>query len=153
MARSHASKEQVIEKARRNVQAPSAQRTADAQQGNAEGLTRAQSTMLTAQQTIGNRAVLQRMVQREPGDDAPGADPAGAQSLSAGGNSVSVTPGGVSIQSSGPLQISAPTISMATAAVNSDAAITNNAGITKTSVIIADSVVASAYTPGAGNIQ
>ncbi len=120
------------------------------------GLTRGQRNMLTAQHTLGNRAVL-RMIQRDPADDAAPADPQGAapadpQSISDGsGNSVSVA-GGVAITSSSPVTISAPAINLSASTVKSDAAIFETAGISKSSTVITDSVIAASYTPGAGNV-
>ena len=118
-----------------------------AQEPELGGLTRSQQNILTAQRTIGNRAVVRRMIQRDPIDGDPAASPAAGnpQSLTAGGDSVTASGSGVSIQSSGPLTVSAPAIDLHTAMLTVD-------GVTKTSTIIADSVVASSYTPGAGNI-
>lgn len=106
-----------------------------------DGLTRAQRSMLMAQQTIGNQAVLRRLaVQRQdddggaPGDIGGGGD---SQSLSAGGSNVTVDASGVTITGG---------------IVNIDAPMVRAAGVLQSDTLITNSVVSSSYTPGAGNI-
>jgi hypothetical protein len=124
--------------------------------------------MLAAQQSAGNQAVMRRMVaQSQPAvqravqideistnvsDVNPAASdttgmvaPSGATdpassggSISGSGGSVNVDGGGVAINSNGPISLNAP---MVTAT-----------GPVQTPVLMADSVVASSYTPGAGNV-
>ena len=55
------------------------------------------------------------------------------------GGSVNVDGGGVAINSNGPITLNAPIVTAS--------------GIIQTPTIVADSVVASSYTPGAGNIS
>jgi hypothetical protein len=113
-----------------------------------------QRRLLTAQRTMGNQAVLRQMakastVQREEPDGMvapPGAtDPAAPTQIADGGNSVSVSGSGVSIVSSGPVRIAAPMIV-------EDAPTVTNQGITQTDTLIAQTVMGSSYTPGAGNM-
>jgi hypothetical protein len=126
-------------------------------------LSAGQQSMLAAQQSVGNQAVIRRMmagkanaVQRMPpfeemnipvgemptGMPAPAGatDPAGGgqQSITGPGGSVDVSGGGVAINSNGPIAL--------------NAAMTQASGMMQTPVIMADSVVASSYTPGAGNV-
>jgi hypothetical protein len=98
-----------------------------------------QASVLRMQRTQGNNAVQRVLLQRQ---DEEG----GAQSdLSGSGGSVRTSGGGVEISSNGPLTISAPV-------VNLDSAFVRSQGILQSDTLITNSVIASSYTPGAGNI-
>ncbi len=123
------------------------------------GLTRGQQSVLNAQRTIGNQAVMRAMVQRDPlvmpemtafddGNRAAG----NSNSIGSDGNSVSAGPGGVSITSSGPLHISAPAVTVDAGMITDNTAMHKLGSVAQTDTIIAQNVVGSSYTPGAGNV-
>jgi hypothetical protein len=96
-----------------------------------------QAAVLQMQKTRGNAFVMRQMAQRQH-EEAPAEDSAAPSQISGGGASVS-TEGGI-VNISGPLvNVSAPMI-------------TTN-GVLRTTTLIADNVVASSYTPGAGNVM
>jgi hypothetical protein len=113
-----------------------------------------QAAVLQMQRTHGNSMVMRQLapdVQRQdetettsevPGPTSDVAGPTGEgngpSEISGGGSSVSATPGGVDVN--GPM-------------VNIHAAMINADGIVRASTIIADNIVASSYTPGAGNLM
>lgn len=59
---------------------------------------------------------------------------------------------GVFIQAPGALQITASRVQLSAAMFEISAAMTKTSGVIQTQTIIANSVVSSSYTPGAGNI-
>ena len=98
--------------------------------------------ILQLQKSHGNAFVMRNVMprlQRQDDHQAPaGAEEGGGlQEISNGGSIVRVTPG---------------TVEISGGIVNVDAAMTNVNGLLKTNTLMADSVVASSYTPGAGNI-
>lgn len=98
--------------------------------------------ILKLQQSHGNAFVMRHVMpqlQRQDDHQAPaGADQGGGlQEISNGGSIVRVTPG---------------TVEISGGIVNVNAAMTNVNGLLKTNTLMADSVIASSYTPGAGNI-
>jgi len=124
-------------------------------------LTSGQRTVLAAQQSVGNQAVIRRMlaqnaVQRAAaanddlmntpfgpfsipgGGSAPAPASAGGGSISGTGGSVNVDGSGVEINSNGPISLNAP--------------IVNASGAVHTPTLVADQVVSASYTPGAGNM-
>lgn len=66
--------------------------------------------------------------------------------ISDSGASVSTSGGSVEIVSGGPVSIAAPNIQL-------DSAMVSASGILSASTVQADTIVASAYTPGAGNLM
>ena len=69
------------------------------------------------------------------------------------GNSIQLGASGITIESAGPLNITAARVSVDAPSVNVSAAISSFTGIISTdSMLKATTVVASTYTPGAGNI-
>ncbi|MFQ5436733.1 MAG: hypothetical protein ACE5FD_17895 [Anaerolineae bacterium] len=93
------------------------------------------ASVLQMQRTAGNTAVMRQLtpnVQKE-GDD----DGSAPSEIKAGGNRVQVTAGGINI--TGPN-------------VRVNAALADFSGIVRSRSLITDSVVASTYSPGAGNI-
>ncbi len=100
----------------------------------AHSLRRAQ--MVQRQQMQGNTAVMRQLapsLQRQ--DETETAVPS---VIKAGGNYVEVTPGGISIFG--------PTVHV-------NAALTEFSGIVRSQSLITDNVIASSYSPGAGNIM
>ena len=112
-----------------------------------------QAAVLQMQRTHGNSVVMRQIasdVQRQDQSEqaaegsaptgqttAPATEGEGPSQISSAGSSVSTSAGGVDL--TGPM-------------VNLNAAVVNADGVVHASTIIADSVVASSYTPGAGNI-
>lgn len=109
--------------------------------------------VLQLQRTHGNRFV-RRMIeqgrlQREVGVDDMNTSVATADS----GQPTSIGDGSSQISAEGgKVQISAPVIELNGAAINNHSGITTNDGVVTATVLQADSVVASNYTPGAGNL-
>lgn len=92
--------------------------------------------VLQLQRTAGNRGVTELLdVQR---DDPPGGTAAPAEPT-AGGTGETIGDG------SKPVSINAPM-------VNLNTAMTRSSGVLQVPTLIADSVIASNYTPGAGNV-
>ena len=97
-----------------------------------------QAAVLQMQKTQGNAFVMRQMAQRQHEEEAPAEESATPSTISGGGASVS-TEGGI-VNISGPM-------------VNVDAPVINTSGILRTTTLIADNVIASSYTPGAGNVM
>jgi hypothetical protein len=98
-----------------------------------------QAAVLRMQRNQGNASVQRALLQRQ--DQEPGA-PA---EVSGPGGHVSANGGGLELSSNGPLTISAPMVQLNSAFVQSS-------GVLQTDTLVATSVVASSYTPGAGNM-
>lgn len=105
-----------------------------------------QAAVLQMQRTHGNSAVMRQLapdVQHQDETESTSAvagltgEGNGPSEISSGGSSVTATAGGVDVN--GPM-------------VNLHAAMVNADGVVRASTIIADNVVASSYSPGAGNI-
>ena len=103
--------------------------------------TRAQrrQAILQLQRSRGNNFVLRQVMPSVMRQEHEAADDAATPSeISSDGNRVS-TVGGVTIDSPG--------------LINLNSAITRTSGILQAGTIIADSVIASSYSPGAGNVM
>lgn len=72
--------------------------------------------------------------------------------VQSGSNSVSVDPTKVTIASTGRMELLASAMSFSAGAITIDAGMTRTSGTFQCDTIIANSVVGSSYTPGAGNI-
>jgi hypothetical protein len=96
-----------------------------------------QAAVLQMQKTRGNAFVMRQMAQRQH-EEAPADESATPSQISAGGATVS-TEGGI-INISGPM-------------VTVDAPVINTTGMLRTTTLMADNVIASSYTPGAGNVM
>ncbi|MCI0712841.1 MAG: hypothetical protein L0154_21980 [Chloroflexi bacterium] len=99
--------------------------------------------ILQMQRQYGNQAV-RRMLQREVTIDemdtsVSTAEPGASSTTSIGDGTASVT------AENGVVDITA-------ASVNINAPMTRHAGIDESEVVVADSVIASSYSPGAGNV-
>jgi uncharacterized protein involved in type VI secretion and phage assembly len=70
----------------------------------------------------------------------------------ANGNSIVLEPSGVSITASAKLTISAGTVEINTGPMTVNAGMSKFSGVVQSDSLITNSVVASSYTPGAGNI-
>lgn len=70
----------------------------------------------------------------------------------AAGTTVTVDTTGVTVQSAGRVNVSASQVEVTAGQVTVNAAISNFSGVVKCDTLIATTVVASTYTPGAGNI-
>lgn len=96
-----------------------------------------QAAVLQMQKTQGNAFVMRQMAQRQD-EGAAAEEGAGPTSISDGAATVS-TQGGVVTISGGMVNVQAPLV--------------NTDGVLRASTIIAENVVGSNYTPGAGNIM
>jgi uncharacterized protein involved in type VI secretion and phage assembly len=68
------------------------------------------------------------------------------------GNRVRLDSAGVTIESAGRIAVAAGTISMTAGQVTVDAGMVRAAGVLQCDTLIANAVVSSSYTPGAGNV-
>jgi hypothetical protein len=109
-----------------------------------------QASVLQLQRQHGNSAVMRMLqaqqggaVQREDGEGM--ADPAAAPTeINAGGNVVRVTDGGI--------EITGASVAINAAMLTANTAFSRFNGVVQTDTLIANNVVGSNYTPGAGNI-
>jgi hypothetical protein len=102
-------------------------------------LAQRRQAILQLQRSRGNNFVMrQAMPSAMRQEDQAPAETTAPSEISSGGNRVS-TEGGVTIDSGGIVRI--------------NSAITQTSGILQAGTIIADNVIASSYTPGAGNIM
>lgn len=124
------------------------------EQTNAENVTSSSGTLPDHRTTLVQRRQAILQLQRSRGNnfvmrqampslmrqehEAP-AEAAAPSEISSDGNRVSTSGGGVTIDSSGILNINAP--------------ITQTSGILQAGTIMADNVIASSYSPGAGNVM
>jgi hypothetical protein len=112
-------------------------------------------TLLHLQRSAGNAAVASLVagapgVQREAGDDDASAvtgttAPTGGATTPAG-SSAGTGPGG-------PVTSDGANTTITGAHISLDAAMTEASGVLRADTIIADNVIASSYTPGAGNVM
>jgi uncharacterized protein involved in type VI secretion and phage assembly len=76
----------------------------------------------------------------------------GEITLEAAGNTIKISSSGVSVQSSSTVDVNASKVSVSAGMVAVDAGMSKFSGVVKCDTLIATSVVASSYTPGAGNV-
>lgn len=104
--------------------------------------------------TLDDRAGAERFEVRTPGGqklvlkDGPGA----VTIEDSNGNAIEVTTGGIRIAASARVEITASTVKVSGGLVQVDAGMTKFSGTVQCDTLIANSVVASSYTPGAGNV-
>lgn len=79
-------------------------------------------------------------------------DPGTIEIRDANGNSVTLDSSGVTLVAASTLTIQASTIDVSAGSVSVNSGISTFSGVVKADVVIANSVVSSSYTPGAGNI-
>jgi hypothetical protein len=70
----------------------------------------------------------------------------------ANGNTIRLDPSGITIASPTKVVVSATQLEINAAAVTINAGMAKFSGVLQTDTLIANSVIASSYTPGAGNI-
>jgi uncharacterized protein involved in type VI secretion and phage assembly len=68
------------------------------------------------------------------------------------GNTITVDSGGVSVRAAATVSVQASRVNVSAATVNVDAAVSSFSGVVRCDVMQATTVIASTYTPGAGNI-
>jgi len=76
----------------------------------------------------------------------------GEISIIRGGQRVTLTAAEISVESSGTVSVQASQVKISAAQVQVDAAMSKFSGVIQADVVIANSVVGTSYTPGAGNI-
>jgi uncharacterized protein involved in type VI secretion and phage assembly len=79
--------------------------------------------------------------------------PASVEIVDSGGNSVKLTSSGITVESSGKVTISASTAEVTAGTLTVNAGMSTFNGAVKANTVIADTVVGTSYTPGAGNIR
>ncbi len=78
--------------------------------------------------------------------------PGGITLEDANGNRVTLESAGITVQASAKVTVQASSVDVSAGMVKVDAAMSNFSGVVKCDVLIANSVVSSSYTPGAGNV-
>jgi len=76
----------------------------------------------------------------------------GEITLKANGNTVKLSSSGVSVEAAAKVSVNASQVSVSASMVQVDAGISKFSGVVKCDTLIANSVVSSSYTPGAGNV-
>jgi hypothetical protein len=112
----------------------------------------APATLMHLQRTAGNAAVAALVggeppVQREPGEDDVTSKPAAGTGVTTPVATPAATAG-----AAGAVTSDGANTTITGAHITLDAAMTEASGVLRADTIIADSVVASSYTPGAGNV-
>lgn len=69
-----------------------------------------------------------------------------------GSNTITIDSSGVTVKSSGTVTVQASSVSVSSGTVSVDAGMSNFSGTVRCDTLIATTVVASTYTPGAGNV-
>lgn len=76
----------------------------------------------------------------------------GKVTIECAGNTVTIDPQGVAVQASAKVSVQAATVEVSAAMVKVDAGMSKFSGVVKCDTLIANAVLSSSYTPGAGNI-
>jgi phage gp45-like len=79
-------------------------------------------------------------------------DKAGQVTISGQGSTIRIDSTGVTIDAAARVQVNASQVKVSAAMVEVDAGMSKFSGVVQCDTLIATSVVASSYTPGAGNI-
>jgi len=79
-------------------------------------------------------------------------DKAGEVTISGQGSRIRIDASGITIQSAAKLEIDATTVKLNAGMLEVDAAMSKFSGVVQCDTLVTNSVVASSYTPGAGNI-
>ena len=79
-------------------------------------------------------------------------DTSDAFTVTVGGSSIQVTPSNITITASSAVQINAASVTVAAPSVTVNAAMSQFSGVVQCDTLIANTVVGTSYTPGAGNI-
>ena len=72
--------------------------------------------------------------------------------LMVAGNTITMSTSGISIETSSECSINASTVSVSAGSVTVDAGMSKFSGVVQCDTLVANSVVSSSYTPGAGNV-
>lgn len=76
----------------------------------------------------------------------------GSVELTAAGNTVTLDPGGVTVSAGSQVTVQASQVSVTAGMVQVDAGVSQFSGLVKCDVLQTNTVIATSYTPGAGNI-
>lgn len=76
----------------------------------------------------------------------------GEITLEAAGNTVKMSTSGVTVQSSATVEVTASKVNVSAGLVSVDSGMSKFSGVVKCDTLIANSVVSTSYTPGAGNV-
>jgi len=76
----------------------------------------------------------------------------GKMEIVAAGNTITIDSSGVKIDSPAKVEVNASTVQVSSGMVTVDAALSSFSGVVKCDVLQATTVIASTYTPGAGNV-
>ncbi len=76
----------------------------------------------------------------------------GKMTVNAGGASIKIEPSGVTVETGAKVSISASTLEVSAGMVTVDAGLSRFSGVLQCDTLVATTVVASTYTPGAGNV-
>jgi uncharacterized protein involved in type VI secretion and phage assembly len=104
--------------------------------------------------TLDDKPGQERFVVETPGGqtitlkDGPGS----IELADANGNIVTLDPAGVSVQSSGTVQVQASSVTVTASSVTVNSGIATFSGTVQATTVIATTVIGASYTPGAGNI-
>jgi phage gp45-like len=79
-------------------------------------------------------------------------DKAGEVTISGQGSRIRIDASGITIQSAAKLEIDAATVKLNAGMLEVDAAMSKFSGVVQCDTLVTNSVVASSYTPGAGNV-
>jgi hypothetical protein len=79
-------------------------------------------------------------------------DKVGAVTISGQGSRIRIDASGITIQSAAKLEIDAATVKLNAGMLEVDAAMSKFSGVVQCDTLVTNSVVASSYTPGAGNL-
>lgn len=72
--------------------------------------------------------------------------------LTAGGSTITLAPQGVKIETSGNIEVNGSMVKVSAGMVTVDAGLSRFSGVVSCDTLIATTVIASTYTPGAGNV-
>lgn len=72
--------------------------------------------------------------------------------LDAGGSTIEIGPDGVTIQTSSKVEVQASSVDVSAAMVNVNAGLSKFSGVVQCDTLLTNTVVATTYTPGAGNV-
>ena len=78
--------------------------------------------------------------------------PGGVTLKDSNGNTFQLQPAGVSLQAAAKVSVQAPMVEVSAGMVKVDAAFSQFSGMVKCNMLMADAVISSAYTQGAGNV-
>lgn len=79
-------------------------------------------------------------------------DGGGQIAITRGGQSITLTSSEISVRSSGTVSVQASQVKISAAQVQVDAGMSKFSGVVKADTVIANAIVGTSYTPGAGNI-